>query len=534
MHDCQSNILDPKKRRVLLLVACFGLSLWWGAVPAVACPFCSAASQTLSEEIARADVVVLAELAVPQSDNNRQAGIAATNVSDPNTGMATFRILEVLRGAEKLDGAEQVRVVYFGDGRLAGQFMVTGIGAARTVERRIDWSTPLPLSPEAVEYVRQLGSLPEKGPDRYRFFLQYFENDDPLLAQDAYDEFSRAPYAEIIAIADIMDRKQLVQWINDPQVGPTRRRLYLTMLGVCGGPEEVEMLESLLQYDYQQIKPGVVAMVSVAGMTGSAFGLPIVDQLVRAEQRRKKQCLDALVACYLKLKGPDGLPLVEERFLKNPAAEYTHVYSTIMALRFHGEETDVIPRERLLQSLRLVLDNREIADQIIPDLARWEDWAVLDRLVSMFKSSAKDDWIRQPVVSYLIVAAEQPGEVGEHARQVIAELDEIDPKTVERARTSMAFSGFGHTKPSDQTEPATSTSADLETTEPKTTEPASLAQVPEAKPGEQPEQPESEQPESPHKPPSRLAIIGVPLVVGLVLMAIFAVLLRGSDFRSHD
>ena len=86
---------------------------------------------------------------------------------------------------------------------------------------------------------------------------------------------------------------------------------------------------------------------------------------------------------------------------------------TIMALRFHGEEGDAVPKERLLASMRLLLDNPEFADQVIPDLARWEDWSVLDRLIEMYKQGDEKSYIRQPVVTYLTVASEQPGEVGE-------------------------------------------------------------------------------------------------------------------------
>ena len=120
---------------------------------------------------------------------------------------------------------------------------------------------------------------------------------------------------------------------------------------------------------------------------GGPVGLPIWIDAVQQEERRKKLGLDALVACYLILRGPDGLDLVENRFLKNPHAEYTHIYSTIMALRFHGDEnTGVVPRERLLEAMRLLLDNPDFADQVILDLSRWEDWSVLDRLVEMFKT----------------------------------------------------------------------------------------------------------------------------------------------------
>jgi len=572
------------------------LTLWATAIPATACPFCSATAQTLSEEIQSADVAVLADW------------VTATGV-DPDTELATFQILQVIRGTEGPDTARQLQVVYFGDPQPSKTFLITGISSAEidpaaggketgSGEPRIDWSTPLPLSKEGTEYINRLGTLPAKGSGRLLFFMNYLEHDDPLLAQDAYDEFARAPYAQILELGDRMDRKQLVAWINDPQVGPTRRRLYLTMLGVCGQDEDVEMLESLLQYDYRQVKTGVAAMISFAGLAGSAIGLPIIDELVKAEARRKKQCLDALVACYLKLKGPAGLTLVDQQFLRNPAAEYTHVYATIMAIRFHGEETDVIPRQRLLQSLRLVLDNPEIADQVIPDLTRWEDWEILDRLVTMFKTSDSDGWIRQPVISYLVVAAEQPGDIGTRAEQALTELEQLDPKTVERARSLMAFSGFGRAVASAP--PGTADQAAEKATGQDTPvgqgDQATDNQTIEKTAGQQPVEPPSELPDSAEnqpatqtakkatvtstvqtdmavpptdenrpagiptaasqasqtdpesktpktepavkgataEPPSRLTMIGVPLAAGLILMGIFAVLLRGSDFRATN
>jgi hypothetical protein len=37
------------------------------------------------------------------------------------------------------------------------------------------------------------------------------------------------------------------------------------------------------------------------------------------------------------------------------------------------------------------------------DLARWEDWSSMDRLVQLFKDSEDDDsnWVRVPVINYL-------------------------------------------------------------------------------------------------------------------------------------
>ncbi len=480
---------------------------------ALACPFCSVASQTLSEELAAAEVAVIAKLVKVATLADDPAGLGT--VIDSDSGKAQFEIIDVLHGEEHAAGLKQIGVVYFGEDEEEKSFLISGATGPS-----IDWTTPLPLSVRAVDYVKQLGSLAPKGPDRLKFFSRYFEDRDPLLAQDAYDEFSRAPYDEILRMADHLGRQRLTAWIEDSEVGPTRRRLYLTLLGVCGQADDIAMLESLLRYDYQQMKPGIAVMVAQAGLHGSAAGVTMVDELIRADVRRKRQCLDALIAAYLRLKGPAGMPLVEQLFLTNPAAEYTHVYATIMALRFHGEESDVIPRERLQQALRLVLDNPEIADQVITDLARWEDWSILDRLVNMFKTSEEDAWIRQPVISYLLVAEDQPEDVGKRATAALAELEQLDPKGVKRARS---YAAFGLLARPDTKEASTENSKQDATAEKTEQELADGEDQVEGGPATS---------ESTEPGPNRWMIVGIPLVSGLLLMGVFALLLRGSDIRS--
>ncbi len=45
-----------------------------------------------------------------------------------------------------------------------------------------------------------------------------------------------------------------------------------------------------------------------------------------------------------------------------------------LALRVLGQETDLIPKQRLVAALRNMLDRPQLADLVIPDLARWQDW----------------------------------------------------------------------------------------------------------------------------------------------------------------
>ncbi len=54
--------------------------------------------------------------------------------------------------------------------------------------------------------------------------------------------------------------------------------------------------------------------------------------------------------------------------------------------------------------IRELLNRPELADLIIPDLARWEDWESLDKLVELFKTAdTKSTWVREPIINFVRV-----------------------------------------------------------------------------------------------------------------------------------
>ena len=256
------------------------------------------------------------------------------------------------------------------------------------------WSSPLPLSDRGRRYIDEIMKLPAEGGDRLKFFLAYLEDEDAMLAEDAFDEFARAPYETVKAVKDDMQHDQLLAWIRSGEIPATRRRLYLTMLGVCGTPADLPMLETLM----------------------------------RSEDRKQKAGLDAMIACYLTIKGSDGLPLIEEMFLKNEQVDYTDTYSAIMALRFHISDGGVIPQQRIAAALRLILDRPALADLVIPDLAQAEDWSVIDKVAKLFvEADESTSYVRVPVIRYLL------GCPLPEAKQTIEKLKKIDAKAVEQA-----------------------------------------------------------------------------------------------------
>src|SRR5690606_36582900 len=123
-------------------------------------------------------------------------------------------------------------------------------------------------------------------------------------------------------LAPRMHREKLVERIKNVEISSSRRRLYLTMLGTCGTAEDAALLE----------------------------------EMIKSPDREHEVALDAMVAAYLNLKGPEGLPLVVDLFIKNQDAEFTDTYATVMALRFHGQERDIISKDDLRAAMREMLD----------------------------------------------------------------------------------------------------------------------------------------------------------------------------------
>ncbi len=337
------------------------------------CPFCSAVSQTLRQEMAAMDTVAIARI-IPGSESDSDAD---------------FNVTSVIRGDTLIRSDQVLKVNYFGKAKPEQNFLLMGVDPPDLL-----WSSPLPVSDTAIAYVEAITKLPEDLLPRLEFYMDFLEHPEALLARDAYDEFASAPYAELQKLKDKMNREQLIKWIEDTSLPADRKRLYLVMLGICGQPADADLLEKLL----------------------------------RSDDPNRRAGLDAMIACYVTLKGESGLGLIDELFLSNTDCPYADTYQAIMALRFHGTEGGVVKKERVLESMRLILDRPTLADLVIPDLARWQDWSQVEKLVELFKTAdEQSSWVRVPVINYLRACPDK------EAAAKLDELKELDPAAYKRA-----------------------------------------------------------------------------------------------------
>ena len=398
------------------------LFLAWAASHAAACSMCPAVRDTLSEKLAQAEQAVVVELvsaSPPAGTGNQDPSPAAV----AGKRQARFRVLRILGDGVVASVGSHVDLVCRTQALAGTKFLLVGSGGGEP-----EWSEPVELSAAALEYLDLLQNLPPNPPERLALFLPYTTSPDELVAADAYAELARAPYSDYVAMRERLDQRWLIARIQAPDTKTYCRILYLMLLSVCGTSEDAQRLAELL----------------------------------RQRDETQRPVLHAAIACYLRLAGADGIPLIEDLFFKDHAIEWTDAYAAIVAIRYCGEEFHEIPRPRLAAALHHLLTRPRLAEHVLADLARWGDWSVVERLPTLFRDSSGDDRsVRVAIIQYLH-ACPLP-----EAKVQLEALRQFDPQSV---RAAESWYGLGAVAASD----ASNALSDGQTASPKWTSSATV------------------------------------------------------------
>ncbi len=380
----------PSTRRiaVLALAVCVALSAF---ASAMACPFCSAPSLTLTEQISQSDAIALVQY------------VKGTKPDEDQPGSTVYKVVDVLKGPkDEVKKGDKISLVRYRVGDPGDLFVL--MGTQGTV---IEWGSPLEVTETAYQYMAQAPSPEAPISKRLAYFIKFLENPDQLIANDAYGEFANAPYADIAAISNIMPREKIHSWIANPDTPATRMGLYGLLMGLCGGEEDAELMKQKIIEKTDDFRLGI----------------------------------DGVISGYLLLTGEEGLDLIDEQKLADKDVPFSETYAAMQALRFIYTESP-IDKDRLRKSMRILLERPELADLVIADLARWEDWSVQDQLMELYDTDEFNiPSIKRAVVRYMLVCSKQgpQGDAGETpdyvdaAKENLAVLREKDPKTVKDA-----------------------------------------------------------------------------------------------------
>jgi hypothetical protein len=303
--------------------------------PALSCPFCSAPSLTLAEQMAQADAAVLVQW------------VGGTKATDKSAGETVYEIRQIVRNHKnelKVEG--RLTLPRYRESKVGDLFLL--VGSKGTT---IEWASPLEVTETSFNYVAQAPSPETPASKRLEYYVKFLEYPDQMISNDAYGEFANAPYADITQLADKLPREKIRGWITNPETPATRMGLYGLLIGLCGNDEDAKVLEGKILEQTEDFRLGI----------------------------------DGLMSGYLLLKGEKGLSVLDEHKLQNRDIPFSETYAAMQALRFMWKYAEGrIEKSRLRASMRILLDRPELADLVIADLARWKDWEIQDRLMGIY------------------------------------------------------------------------------------------------------------------------------------------------------
>lgn len=356
------------------------------------CSICSSISPTICDEISAAQLVIIARY-----ESTPEVG---DDVEDGDAYKSSFQIEKILKGAGLIGTTQNAKMLFFpGDNVQRGdRYLVHGnlIENDDGSQMIIQWTTPIAISSDAIAYLEKMLAFSPQGVERLICAKDYLTSSEKMLRRDAFDEFGKAPFETLLRLRPYLNADQVMSRIENPETPAKMRKLYYTLLCVCGRPEDIPKLKLKIQEAKSQ----------------------------------QIDSLPAMIACYLSLAGAEGLPLIEETFLQREEIDQTKFAgAAITALRFHGQEANVIDRELITACFRRMLQRPQLGARVLSDLARWEDWSVVDRTTEIFIDAEGDSlWVREPAVRYLM-ACPLP-----EAKTELERLESVDPAAVANGR----------------------------------------------------------------------------------------------------
>ena len=291
-------------------------------------------------------------------------------------------------------------------------FLIVG---KRTPNRLgIEWDEPYETTRVYFNYIAQAPPLDGNRQKRLRYFLQFVDSRDPFVKPDMAAELAQASDEELVAVIPSMPRDTFRKMLVDPTTPEDILYIPGLMLGLCGDAEDVKLL---------------AAKITEKSHGADGFRLGI----------------DAIMKGYLMLAGESALDNLDKWKLKDRAAPFSETYAAMVAIEFMWNKGDgKIRKDRLVQSMRLLLDRPEFPDLAIRDLSLWRDWNSIDRITGIYEQrNFFDRSTKRAIIRYLLscIAAKptdvRPDQVAS-AKRHLAEIRRNDPKFV--AETERYFS----------------------------------------------------------------------------------------------
>ncbi|MCS7022570.1 MAG: hypothetical protein NZU63_12165 [Gemmataceae bacterium] len=360
-----------------------------GVGVALACPFCAPSGNTLSNEVAQADMILYGSLANARLDP-QDSGF--------NKGTTDFHIEVVIKPHEIIKGKKTITLPRYIPPEGKGYKYLIFFNVSANGELDPYRGDAFPPDSRLPEYLK--GAIAVRNKDavtRLKYFFQYLEDKDVVISSDAYNEFAQADYKEIREVAPHFPPETLLKWLADPNTRGSRYGLYGLLLGHCGKPEHARALRQLLDDKERNFASG----------------------------------LDGVLAGYILLAPQEGWKYLRQ--LIRDDQEFPIKYAVLRTARYFWEyRPDVIPQTQVLEVMQQLIAQPDIADMPIEDLRKWRQWQLTPLILSYAeKPSHKDIPINMRAILKFALAAAQADPKNAAAAAFVAKARQQDPKRVE-------------------------------------------------------------------------------------------------------
>lgn len=346
-----------------LVLACLLLLLF---SPVSACPFCSAAPSDLFTKLRDARAVALVR----------------------KVGAQNYRIESVLKGKVKVG-----KVVVAG-GPESQNHPYTLLSTAGAITLPYWTDEALPINETELAFVKSALQIVTAGDQKqWDFAASNLESSSREVSEACYNILAKAPLAEVKKRGARVGQARLLAWVKNAKIPEQRRALYMLMA-------------------LQGLKPTDTSWLRTA--------------LFQPPRNVFSPLLPPLIMGYLQLTGPNGIPEVEQTFMK-PDLSLTEASGATSAFVVLGQSAESPSlRSAARARFRNELKHPKRGLFAVPPLAVWKDYTVAATVEKLAFDHPKEAWFKVAVVRYFRSFATP------EAHAALVRLKAVDKELVEK------------------------------------------------------------------------------------------------------
>ncbi|MCV3206861.1 hypothetical protein OHD62_09420 [Mesorhizobium sp. YC-39] len=212
--------------------------------------------------------------------------------------------------------------------------------------------------------------------ERAMFFARYLRHEDPRLAELAFLEVGRAPYATLRDLQTSVARDDIYRVVND-FFHVEWHGLYILMLGMSDRPDDIAFVRGKLN-------------------TAAKYGLTTN--------------LAAYATALMEMTGAVGVTQLAEEYLVEPGRSSAELIEIVKAMSVQGKEGAAELRSAIVEAYgRLLAHHPELAGNVANDLSDWKVVRFVPRLREILNAGVGLDEASHFAIAMYLSSADEGG-----------------------------------------------------------------------------------------------------------------------------